>query len=46
MEELERDFGIAVVAVATLDHLQALLAEDAGLAAYRERYGAVRVAVE
>jgi orotate phosphoribosyltransferase len=53
VEELERDFGITVVAVATLDHLQALLAEDAGLAAeaarvaaYRERYGAVRIAVE
>ena len=53
VEELERDFGVEVVAVATLDHLQALLAEDAGLAAeaarvaaYRERYGAVRVAVE
>jgi orotate phosphoribosyltransferase len=53
VEELEREFGIAVVAVATLDHLQALLAEDPAhvdkaraVAAYRERYGAARVAAE
>ena len=51
VEELQRDFGVAVVAVATLDDLQALLAEDAGraaesaaVAAYRERYGTARVA--
>jgi orotate phosphoribosyltransferase len=52
VDELERDFGVAVVAVATLDDLQALLAEDAGrgaeaaaVAAYREQYGSVRAAV-
>ena len=52
VEELERDFGVAVVAVATLDDLQALLAEDAGrateaaaVAAYREQYGSARTAV-
>jgi len=51
--ELEGEFGIRVVAVATLDHLQALLAEESALAAeakavaaYRERYGAVRMAAE
>ena len=51
VDELERDFGVAVVAVATLDDLQALLAEDAGRAAesaavavYRNQYGSARVA--
>ena len=50
VEELRRDFGIAVVAVATLDHLQALLGEDPALAEeakavaeYRERFGAAGV---
>ena len=53
VDELEREFGIAVVAVATLDDLQALLAEDPGqaaeagaVAAYRKRYGAARVAAD
>ena len=51
VDELERDFGVKVVAVATLDDLQALLAEDAGraaesaaVAAYRNQYGSARVA--
>jgi len=51
VDELERDFGVAVVAVATLDDLQALLAEDAGragefaaVAAYRNQFGSARVA--
>ena len=50
VDELEREFGVAVVAVATLDDLQALLAEDAGcaaeftaVAAYRDQYGSARV---
>jgi len=51
VDELERDFGVAVIAVATLDDLQALLAEEAGraaesaaVAAYRNQYGSARVA--
>jgi orotate phosphoribosyltransferase len=49
VDELRHDFGVAVIAVATLDDLQALLAEDAGrdadaaaVAAYRSQYGSAR----
>ena len=53
VQEVRDAFGMPVVAIATLDDLQALLGEDPALsaeakavAAYRERYGAARVAAE